>query len=234
MRGTRPFGAPSLFARRFIPASAGNTHRSYCRSWPQAVHPRECGEHSSRRIVLLPWCGSSPRVRGTHARRQRNAGVVRFIPASAGNTAELRVWLPARPVHPRECGEHVLYPDWHADGRGSSPRVRGTPLPARHVLGMARFIPASAGNTWKCHAPSRCRTVHPRECGEHSVSAATTFSDAGSSPRVRGTPPRRSRSIPRRRFIPASAGNTSLKWPHTEPSTVHPRECGEHACASPK
>ena len=35
----------------------------------------------------------------------------------------------------------------------------------------------------------------------------------------------------RRRFIPARAGNTTTRWCCGRAGTVHPRTCGEHACA---
>ena len=73
---------------------------------------------------------------------------------------------------------------------------------------------------------------------------------AGSSPRVRGTSSRCKVSYGRHRFIPARAGNTTLKAAHrrsklrfiparagntaiaasdVSSSTVHPRACGERS-----
>jgi hypothetical protein len=34
-------------------------------------------------------------------------------------------------VHPRACGGHIVSPGNAANGSGSSPRVRGTPIAAR-------------------------------------------------------------------------------------------------------
>ena len=50
---------------------------------------------------------------------------------------------------------------------------------------------------------------------------------AGSSPRVRGTPKITRLRLPSRRFIPARAGNSSLRTHHESPLAVHPRACGE-------
>ena len=50
----------------------------------------------------------------------------------------------------------------------------------------------------------------------------------GSSPRVRGTLSRPFAIPPKRRFIPAGAGNTSLTVTSCRGLKVHPRGCGEH------
>ena len=51
----------------------------------------------------------------------------------------------------------------------------------------------------------------------------------GSSPRVRGTQENAETDNPRRRFIPACAGNTSAPHWHQSTPSVHPRVCGEHS-----
>jgi hypothetical protein len=76
--------------------------------------------------IGVPGDGSSPRSRGTLARKARRKSSDRFIPALAGNTAGKRLafttlrFIPAlagetpasdfierHPVHPRARGEHV-------------------------------------------------------------------------------------------------------------------------------
>ena len=93
---------------------------------------------------------------------------------------------------------------------------------------------------------------HPRVCGEHSASLASsvrsmgssprvrgTLSDprwcgtsskevTGSSPRVRGTQVRVGSSHERRRIIPACAGNTGCSTTRRRSRQDHPRVCGEH------
>ena len=73
--------------------------------------------------------------------------------------------------------------------------------------------------------------VHPRVCGEHNFLAVPHQTSYGSSPRVRGTLPRPEETGPYYRFIPACAGNTSLRTRSRTPQTVHPRVCGEHVLA---
>jgi len=156
----------------------------------------------------------------------------RFIPAPAGNTRRCRRSRPWRSVHPRACGEHCAAPIAGCSGAGSPPRLRGTLLFQRLVLVGERFIPAPAGNTRCPAAAGSARPVHPRACGEHQEHGVHRIDAVGSSPRLRGTRGFSRSSTFRRRFIPAPAGNTS---PHSVTpimSTVHPRACGEHECAT--
>ena len=97
--------------------------------------------------------------------------------------------------------------------------------------GYARFIPACAGNTRTLRCIPRPEPVHPRVCGEHRHSPRASFSAAGSSPRVRGTPEGCSYSRSRWRFIPACAGNTKHGQNRAVAKPVHPRVCGEHGYA---
>ena len=133
-------------------------------------------------------------------------------------------------VHPRVCGELGRAVGTRNGGRGSSPRVRGTPGICSGMTGGARFIPACAGNsarsaltstpargssprvrgTRSC-LPLRLATtpVHPRVCGELVSNTASAAPFDGSSPRVRGTQQGVSLALGRNRFIPACAGNSS-------------------------
>ena len=175
--------------------------------------------------------GSSPRVRGTSARKGRRQG---------------------EGVHPRVCGERSGANTVLASAIGSSPRVRGTFRQAKGLSQDDRFIPACAGNVIVLVHLRIDRTVHPRVCGErtccqpwlrvlgnrfipacagnvgknpcmlpkipvhprvcgerlrHEPFAARR---AGSSPRVRGT--FEDAGLPEicRRFIPACAGNVQV------------------------
>ena len=174
---------------RFIPASAGNTPFMGRFSITRTVHPRVCGEHVSLRSTAPGMSGSSPRLRGT-----------------PGEYLGARLYFS---VHPRVCGEHrnTLC---HLPGTyGSSPRLRGTRRMRKAEFCDLRFIPASAGNTSRRSLQKALSSVHPRVCGEHADAAIETIREYGSSPRLRGTLPRRSVRYCGFRFIPASAGNTS-------------------------
>ncbi len=157
--------------------------------------------------------GSSPRVRGTRDHTTHTGAKHRFIPARAGNTDLSMAGVKRKTVHPRACGEHELSGGGSALARGSSPRVRGTPVALCIPPFPGRFIPARAGNTVPCTTSQRQGTVHPRACGEHRRATALPRHCGGSSPRVRGTPEGQAEIGIPRRFIPARAGNTCLT-PH--------------------
>ena len=112
---------------------------------------------------------------------------------------------------------------------GSSPRLRGT-LQNLVISGnLYRFIPASAGNTLQIVLRHPSAPVHPRVCGEHSLPRSGFRAVTGSSPRLRGTLGLFWMKIWNRRFIPASAGNTSGCQYPSDGIPVHPRVCGEHS-----
>ena len=191
------------------------------------VHPRPCGEQSNSIITVLPCTGSSPPVRGTAIQADIPASTDRFIPARAGNSYGIKAAGLGTAVHPRPCGEQRKPGACLHVSSGSSPPVRGTVLINRKNSCIIRFIPARAGNS-NIVIQRRCaQAVHPRPCGEQCDRLEANVSNFGSSPPVRGTA--KTQPMPRalHRFIPARAGNSSLRSPpeHTEP--VHPRPCGE-------
>ncbi len=187
VRGTQWRLLPTLPNSRFIPACAGNAQRSSRRCSAGSVHPRVCGERVMASTIMCAGFGSSPRVRGTLAGLRAHPVVSRFIPACAGNA---RGWQHRRgqpSVHPRVCGERFVGVPLNASILGSSPRVRGTPIPQRHRFSQRRFIPACAGNARIGRCPGPDRPVHPRVCGERPRGSPVSGSVYGSSPRVRGT-----------------------------------------------
>ena len=234
VRGTPDREARRLHARRFIPAGAGNASCSASRTATTAVHPRGCGERESPRRFRIQENGSSPRVRGTRAGADRDAGAVRFIPAGAGNARFLSPLASSISVHPRGCGERVYDgPDCTAHD-GSSPRVRGTLSAFQQIVSSVRFIPAGAGNASNTVPRLSVTPVHPRGCGERVRPTYTASSSPGSSPRVRGTRGGQQRHHRRVRFIPAGAGNAFACRKTDRHMSVHPRGCGERIRFSPR
>ena len=110
---------------------------------------------------------------------------------------------------------------------GSSPRVRGTVGLQCHAYATTRFIPARAGNGWKCVLLACLSTVHPRACGERFRLKLGIYHATGSSPRVRGTGCCTRLPFARIRFIPARAGNGGYADSDIDDTSVHPRACGE-------
>ncbi len=171
-------------------------------------HPRACGEHATITTTSSIESGSSPRLRGTHAARLRNAVVRRIIPALAGNTIPAGSRNSNRRDHPRACGEHSTPPMSATLSTGSSPRLRGTPAAVWFYPVRRGIIPALAGNTDGACAQCGMVRDHPRACGEHSKGKDKAKPVVGSSPRLRGT--RRRHALGHRiaGIIPALAGNT--------------------------
>ena len=228
MRGTQDIAQYAAELLRFIPAHAGNTSSGRTSRPAPSVHPRACGEHSTATEAKAQEVGSSPRMRGTHPRRDVTLLVSRFIPAHAGNTSAWSISPFARAVHPRACGEHWIFTQAYPSSIGSSPRMRGTLQVADGRHPGHRFIPAHAGNTSASAPNGRMSSVHPRACGEHLVRSRRRRDQAGSSPRMRGTLVLTTSLQHMQRFIPAHAGNTEPPFGCGWVLSVHPRACGEH------
>ena len=130
-------------------------------------------------------------------------------------------------VHPRVCGEQILVIRSPNGPVGSSPRVRGTVHGVDPRLPENRFIPACAGNRPKGRLISDGVPVHPRVCGEQASGDDARHDAIGSSPRVRGTVAGDIYILHRQRFIPACAGNRSVRLAMMPRPPVHPRVCGE-------
>ena len=210
VRGTVRSTAQILSPCRFIPACAGNRSLQPILTRLPSVHPRVCGEQGTDLISHSCFPGSSPRVRGTDMLPFDIAQYWRFIPACAGNSRDDSRTSRVTTVHPRVCGEQQRAQARAQELLGSSPRVRGTVDRSAYRAIVRRFIPACAGNR-SGTVPSLHRTpVHPRVCGEQTTVHDQNIERGGSSPRVRGTVPRPHPSAPRRRFIPACAGNRFL------------------------
>ena len=209
VRGTLSWFVRISASLRFIPACAGNAVDRTSFSSRASVHPRVCGERVLLRDIAVAAAGSSPRVRGTPCFEVRLMIAARFIPACAGNAFPGSAGDAVRSVHPRVCGERVGLWRTPFPSAGSSPRVRGTPGAGRVVNTGRRFIPACAGNAGQSLTGETHTSVHPRVCGERSISRADFKHIGGSSPRVRGTQTGSDRKTAKARFIPACAGNAA-------------------------
>ena len=229
MRGTEALGRHLGARERFIPAYAGNSGARAPGGWGRAVHPRVCGEQRRSRHLQPCASGSSPRMRGTGARRRLPMADDRFIPAYAGNRRGGPRRLKRRAVHPRVCGEQGGAASAGSDARGSSPRMRGTAYRGLLWSCPLRFIPAYAGNRPGPTTPPCRGSVHPRVCGEQFLSLQAGPLPFGSSPRMRGTVDEVAWYEESLRFIPAYAGNRCRWRTNGRADSVHPRVCGEQS-----
>ena len=125
-RGTLAVGDHDGPGIRLIPARAGNTHAQDAVHAGAAAHPRSRGEHWSRQSRTSARPGSSPLARGTPPGGIARRGVLRLIPARAGNTGATGRATTPQPAHPRSRGEHSPRVRSRYLGCGSSPLARGT------------------------------------------------------------------------------------------------------------
>ena len=95
-----------------------------------------------------------------------------------------------------------------------------------------RFIPAGAGNTRQLVKLRQLLPVYPRWRGEHPFIFVSSWRDLGLSPLARGTRTKYPSLNPRRRFIPAGAGNTIETFHAIKQAAVYPRWRGEHIKSS--
>ena len=232
-----------------IPACAGKTTRLSSTTPAAWAHPRVCGENRGCGSPYDPGAGSSPRVRGKRSRGGSDSIENRLIPACAGKTLiapinrfpssgssprvrgkpgpSVRVFT-VMVAHPRVCGENWTFTTRSSSGSGSSPRVRGKRL--RFVGRDLRLglIPACAGKTRGRRTRSRCRSAHPRVCGENQAEPGEADPVLGSSPRVRGKLADPEDEAHARGLIPACAGKTYSSSSGRTPRWAHPRVCGEN------
>ena len=172
--------------------------------------------------------GSSPRVRGKHGRRPFRPRRSGLIPARAGKTGGWNRRGSIRGAHPRACGENVRMRLSRSSGPGSSPRGRGKRCGDAECGRLGRLIPARAGKTWTPDSLAAGSAAHPRACGENLRGAWQMCAGAGSSPRVRGKRGEVGAGADEVGLIPACAGKTWRRGPHSEARRAHPRVCGEN------
>ena len=154
--------------------------------------------------------------------------LARFIPAGAGNTLPLSALLARNTVYPRWRGEHRSSHYFPFFFDGLSPLARGTRRQRIVRLPLHRFIPAGAGNTSTLSITTDREPVYPRWRGEHPFIFVSSWRDLGLSPLARGTRTKYPSLNPRRRFIPAGAGNTIETFHAIKQAAVYPRWRGEH------
>ena len=106
--------------------------------------------------------------------------------------------------------------------------MRGKHRGDKLVCFVRGLIPAHAGKTSYAARVDPRTGAHPRACGENRIRQQTVCTCAGSSPRMRGKPPRRARTAQTWRLIPAHAGKTSVVGTSKNRRWAHPRACGEN------
>ena len=170
--------------------------------------------------------GLSPRVRGNLVGPASENGPKRSIPACAGEPDGEAAVYPIAGVYPRVCGGTFLGVAVLGAGAGLSPRVRGNRYDSAWAMGIARSIPACAGEPREHDHAAPAKRVYPRVCGGTSAFSDAVPVSGGLSPRVRGN--HRPQDIESReeRSIPACAGEPAWMRLLSGRLAVYPRVCG--------
>ena len=171
--------------------------------------------------------GLSPLARGTPPLRSSTRSISRFIPAGAGNSRSILLALFRLAVYPRWRGELCIKTSVKNFAVGLSPLARGTRTRDAPRFVGTRFIPAGAGNSHHDARATRQGSVYPHWRGELYINEVNLWKLYGLSPLARGTLFMRGSKSPRRRFIPAGAGNSGESGCVHQWSSVYPRWRGE-------
>ena len=213
---------------RIIPALAGNTRIERGLFCITTDHPRSRGEYCGLSLLGYQKDGSSPLSRGIQQARNSYSGVLRIIPALAGNTTSMPTPMMTSTDHPRSRGEYRGRRGRYSRAFGSSPLSRGIHRHS-HVQGQpGRIIPALAGNTSLDPPAKNFGGDHPRSRGEYATNLDTFKIAHGSSPLSRGIPPGGPAVDDTRGIIPALAGNTPSQVKTYPSCPDHPRSRGEY------
>ena len=170
--------------------------------------------------------GLSPRVRGNQSISNKDHGIIRSIPACAGEPLAYRSHANQTRVYPRVCGgtrDSALL-QWPM--AGLSPRVRGNHRSQNGARNQARSIPACAGEPRPGRARPPSTRVYPRVCGGTGRDGRAQLRLDGLSPRVRGNHAVAVLDDDRLGSIPACAGEPGRAVSRRPRSKVYPRVCG--------
>ena len=148
-----------------IPARAGETAADG--GWRLLLwdHPRTRGGDLRNIVRTVAQQGPSPHARGRVREGEQGPGIVRTIPARAGETYSRRAVRGPCRDHPRTRGGDRNHPRHQLAAEGPSPHARGRPVARGRRGQLVRTIPARAGETPSAHAPSPTGRDHPRTRG---------------------------------------------------------------------
>ena len=179
-------------------------------------------------VMACSLVGTSPRMRGKPTVQLFTLVGGRNIPAYAGKTLVVHLLVRLKPEHPRVCGENRPLRGCWGGGEGTSPRMRGKHFLIVDPCAGDGNIPAYAGKTLQLQPDQVILEEHPRVCGENCFIIIAIIFACGTSPRMRGKLPKAFGRMWDHRNIPAYAGKTPGAPHLAEPSSEHPRVCGEN------
>ena len=170
-----------------IPACAGEPDVTLPGRIKTRVYPRLCGGTRCDLTRAHQDKGLSPPVRGNPPTSRPRRGIIRSIPACAGEPVDFNIGLEGSKVYPRLCGGTRKGHDFRVYIRGLSPPVRGNRV--RFVCSgiFVGSIPACAGEPVFIGQTSGQHEVYPRLCGGTLERIFLVTQEMGLSPPVRGT-----------------------------------------------
>ena len=194
------------------------------------VYPRACGATLRANCQAAAAWGLSPRMRGNRQPKVDDDENSRSIPAHAGQPLRRLSSRSCQPVYPRACGATQVraLPSIYADGL--SPRMRGNRIAVRSTGTISRSIPAHAGQPSTACRHRGMYRVYPRACGATRLSRVAVLLGDGLSPRMRGNRLTYGDRMPKKRSIPAHAGQPKCPRARRRPARVYPRACGATSC----
>ena len=144
-RGNQGGSCRAIYAKRSIPAHAGEPAHDSFPEYPRAVYPRPRGGTRYALAWTSTWWGLSPPTRGNLNGNGRTRVVVRSIPAHAGEPEGAAHGHPQPAVYPRPRGGTASLQRSAAHAVGLSPPTRGNPPVRKDHMLYAGSIPAHAG-----------------------------------------------------------------------------------------
>ena len=195
--------------RRSIPAHAGEPCETRPATERSGVYPRPRGGTGILAGDESEAKGLSPPTRGNHCPGLWSIGLVRSIPAHAGEprSPATTAWSPS--VYPRPRGGTTFAPCHRSTGRGLSPPTRGNRARRRRRRARTRSIPAHAGEPVSSCPSARGVKVYPRPRGGTIAMSVPRLETPGLSPPTRGNLSSSPTGRCANRSIPAHAGEPS-------------------------
>ena len=171
--------------------------------------------------------GSPPRLWGTRQLFHAFWVFVRITPTPVGNALIERGFGGKDTDHPHACGERGYGFRVSRKGRGSPPRLWGTPDHLRLCRRPVRITPTPVGNAPQLSGSVQHLAHHPHACGERALPMDRNTFRGGSPPRLWGTRVKPQRIDPLDRITPTPVGNASAPRAQRQSTADHPHACGE-------
>ena len=198
-RGNRRWPAAGHPRHGPIPAPAGQPRQVSLQCRPGRAYPRSRGATLPCRPLNTEDAGLSPLPRGNPRGPHGVHGILRPIPAPAGQPPTGSPLGIARWAYPRSRGATSFVLPVISHAPGLSPLPRGNPRKAPSRCGFCGPIPAPAGQPARVRGDAAARRAYPRSRGATRRSVFARPVSWGLSPLPRGN-----RCL--RRFHPVDKG----------------------------